>query len=502
MFKMDSVSKLGTNPIPGFSKAGQQCYEFSQYTLIRNEIQKLSRIGQSSEIDWPRISDNAIELLTYHTKDVQIASYLACSLFHQYQLEGLATGLDFLLDFIINFWEDAYPKGRLQAKIESLNWYATQSLNHLSQLKLTSEDEDFQQPIIHTLKNIESELLARAVNIDLFANLREKIESINTFVPPDMEPKEKSLFELHESKPQKESNIHLEPALLMLTQSARELMEKDPSNPYAYYLNRIAAWGGINAIPYNEEGLTLVKPPEFFNRERIKKVQNTGNLIEIVVTAEEIIPQEPFWLDLNLISLNALKKLDKKFNHIYDAVKLELIHFIHRIPGIEQLRFNDDTPFLSEPYAEQMNQLVVRKVPQSGDSEKALSAIEQKQLQEIKEAISQRDKKKHNSPHQLELLRKESISDKVKLLAYMAVCESLLTADEHAILKPYTAFIVELIEQHQLITWEPSLALEALILAYRCMKILKNNNPPQDLEHVFSLITKMDVNVAMELAHT
>ncbi|CAM2849775.1 Uncharacterized protein conserved in bacteria [Legionella steigerwaltii] len=502
MFRIDSINKLGTDPIPGFNKAGQQCYEFSQYALIRNEIQKLSRIGQSADVDWQHISNNAVELLTYHTKDVQIASYLAYSLFHQYQFKGLADGLKFLLDFVVNFWEDAYPQGRLQAKIESLNWYATQSLNHLSQIKLTHDDEEYQQQITYTLKKLESELLARAVNIDLFANLREKIESANTFVPPVMEPKEKSFIELHESKQQKTANIHLEPALLILTQSARELMEKDSTNPYAYYLNRVAAWGGINAIPYNEEGLTLVKPPEYFNRERIKKVQNIGNLTEIVATAEEIIPQEPFWLDLNLISLNALKKLDRKFNHAYEAVKLELIHFINRIPGIEQLQFNDNTPFLSENYAEQMNLLMAKKIPHSGDSEKTLSAIEQKQLQEIKEVIAQSDKKKQTTHlHQLELLHKDSISDKVKLFAYMALCESLLAANELTILKPYTAFIVELIEQHQLITWEPSLALEALTLTYRCMKFLKNNSSPQELDHVFSLITKMDIKVAMELSN-
>ncbi|MBN9228890.1 MULTISPECIES: TssA family type VI secretion system protein [Legionella] len=502
MFRADSIHTLGTNPIPGFSKAGQQCYDFAQYTLIRNEIQKLSRIGQSSDVDWPRISDNAIELLTYHTKDVQIATYLAYSLFHQYQFKGLAAGLAFLVDFVVNFWEDAYPQGRLQAKIESLNWCATQSLSHLSQMKLTLDDEEFQQQIIHTLKKLESELLARAVNIDLFANLREKIESANTFAPQVIEHKEQPFIELHESKQQKASNIHLEPALLILTQSARELMEKDSSNPYAYYLNRVAAWGGINAIPYNEEGLTFVKPPEYFNLERIKKVQSTGNLSDIVATAEDIIPQEPFWLDLNLISLNALNKLDKKFNQAYEAVKLELIHFINRIPGIEQLKFSNNTPFISENYVEQINQLMAKKIPLGMDSEKTLSVIEQKQLHEIKEVIAQLDKKKTPTHiHQLELLRKDAISDKVKLFAYMTVCESLLAANEYAILKPYTAFIVELIEQHQLVTWEPSLALDALILTYRCMKFLKNNSSAQELEHVFSLITKMDIKVAMELAH-
>ncbi|MCW8416761.1 TssA family type VI secretion system protein [Fluoribacter dumoffii] len=500
MFRIDSISKLGTQPIPGSNRVGQQCYEFSQYTQIRNEIQKLARIGQSSNVDWIGIIDNSIELLTYHTKDLQIAAYLAFSLFHQYQFKGLAAGLNFLFNFIINFWEEAYPQGRLHAKIEALNWYASCSLNHLSRINLDKEDEEFQQEIIYLLKNFESELLTRAINCHLFANLREKIELLNTFAPI-IEQKEESVIEFREFSHQKESNIHLEPALLTLTQFARELMEKDPSNPYAYYLNRIAAWAGINALPYNEEGQTLVKPPEYFNRERIRKVLNLGNLSEIIITVEEIIPQEPFWLDLNFISLNSLKKLDGKFNQAYEATKLELRHFLKRIPGVELLKFNDGTSFLSEDYLEQVQSLTAKKIAFTSVSEKKLSAIEQKQLQQIKEAMAQFDKKKQNMNfHQLELIHKESISNKIKLLVYMSVCESLIAENETALLKPYTDFIVELVEYHQLVTWEPSLALEALIVAFRCMKFLKNRSSTQEMDRVFSLITKMDMNAARELA--
>ncbi|PWY56726.1 ImpA domain-containing protein [Legionella qingyii] len=500
MFKIDSITNLGTQPIPGLNRAGQECYEFSQYTLIRNEVQKLSRVGQSSDVHWLSIIDNSIELLTYYTKDIQIASYLAYGLFHQYQFRGLAAGLNFLLDFIVHFWEEAYPQGRLKAKIEALNWYATQSLNHLKQIKLVSEDEDFLQPSISTLKNLERELLTRNVNIDLFSNLQKKIESTEVIALPTA-AQEQTIIEMQSSNRQNESSVSLEPAFLLCTQFARELMEKDRSNPYAYYLNRVASWSGITGIPFNDDGLTLVKPPEYFNQERIKKVQDTGNWAEIVATAEEMLPQEPFWLDLNLISLNALQKLDGKFNPAYETTKRELVHFINRIPGIEKLRFSDKTPFLSEHYVAQLNLFTVKKSSQSTDSEKTLSAIEQNQLQAIKEVIAHLNTQKADmSRQQIELLHKDSISNKVKLLSYMAMCESLLDANEQSILKPYLTFILELINKHHLIAWEPGLALDALILTYRCMKFLKNSFSTQEMDHVFSLITKLDLNAARELA--
>ncbi len=500
MFKIDSINKLGTQPIPGLNKAGQECYEFSQYALIRNEVQKLSRVGQSSDVHWLSIIDNSIELLTYYTKDIQIASYLAYGLFNQYQFRGLAAGLNFLLDFIVHFWEEAYPQGRLKAKIEALNWYATQSLNHLKQIKLGAEDEEFVQPSSSTLKNLERELLTRGVNIELFSNLQKKIESTEVIVLPTAS-QEQPIIEMQSSNQQNEASVNLEPAFLLCTRFARELIEKDRANPYAYYLNRVAAWGGIARIPFNDDGLTLVKPPEYFNQERIKRVQDTKNWAEIVATTEEILPQEPFWLDLNLISLNALQKLDGAFNPAYETIKCELVHFINRIPGIEKLKFSDKTPFLSEDYVPQLNLFIAKKNSQSIDSEKTLSAIEQNQLQEIKEVIAQLNTKKPNiSPLQIELLHKDAISNKVKLLSYIAMCESLLDANEQSILKPYLTFILELIDQHQLIAWEPGLALDALTLTYRSMKFLKNSFSTQEMDHVFSLITKLDPNTARELA--
>ncbi|WP_454784527.1 TssA family type VI secretion system protein [Legionella sp. WA2024007413] len=501
MFNIDSINKLGTQPIPGTNKAGEQCYEFTQYALIRNEVQKLSRIGQSSDVHWLSIIDNSIELLTYYTKDIQIAAYLAYGLFHQYQFKGLAAGLNFLLDFIVNFWEDAYPQGRMKAKIETLNWYATQSLNHLKQVKLSTDDEDLLHPIINTLKNLERELLTRGVHIDLFSSLQKKIEATEV-ITVHTPVQDKSSTELPSSNLQNQSSVNLEPALILCTQFARELMEKDRANPYAYYLNRVAAWGGITGIPVNDNGVTLVKAPEYFNQERIKKVQDTGDWAEIVATAEEIIPQEPFWLDLNLISLNALQKLDGVFNAAYETAKQELAHFIQRISGIEKLRFNDKTPFVSDHYVGQLSQIIAKKSAQISNSEKNLSAIEQNQLREIKEVIAQFNTKKPDiSRQQLELLHKESISNKVKLFSYMALCESLLEANEQSILKPYLRLILEIIEQHHLTTWEPGLALEALILTYRSMKFLKNSFSTQEMDHVFYLITKLDLSAATELAH-
>ncbi|MCL9684922.1 TssA family type VI secretion system protein [Legionella maioricensis] len=502
MSKLDAISALGAKPLSGSNQAGQECYELPEYIALHTEIQKLSRVGQSSSVNWTTIIENSVTLLTNHTKDIQIASYLSYSLFRQYRFQGLAVGLKFLVDFIRNFWDVAYPQGREKVKIEFLNWYAAQSINYLMQIQLIKEDGEFQKSILNSIKKLENELLAHGANIDFFSSLRKKIELIEAFsnLPEPEKTEEKQSAKLNETTqyPSKESKINLESALLILTQSARELMGKEPSNAYSYYLNRIAAWSGIEEAPLSEDGVTLVKSPEYFNHERIKKAQEAGYPTELAAIAEEMIPQEPFWLDLHFISLNALRKLDGSFNPVIEMIKREFVNFLARFPSIEQLKFSDGVPFLSEQYKEQFATFSKEKLPNLASHITALSAIEQKQLKQMKEVLT--EKNQRGDLASLELLNKNSISGKVKLLSYMAICDSLLNRNEQVVLKPNLTFIIELVERHQLITWEPSLALEALILVYRCMKFLKNNIPPHQMEHVFSLITQIDMKTAIELS--
>jgi tRNA A37 N6-isopentenylltransferase MiaA len=71
----------------------------------------------------------------------------------------------------------------------------------------------------------------------------------------------------------------------------------------------------------------------------------------------------------------------------------------------------------------------------------------------------------------------------------------------YTILKPNLFFALELIERHQLFTWEPILSLDALSLIYRGMKLIKNKISDEQLEHVINLIARIDTKMAIELTN-
>jgi type VI secretion system protein ImpA len=59
--------------------------------------------------DWPKIRDEAIELLT-HTHDLRVAMFFIRAMLHTAELKGLKTGLELLCGLIEQYWESLYPR--------------------------------------------------------------------------------------------------------------------------------------------------------------------------------------------------------------------------------------------------------------------------------------------------------------------------------------------------------------------------------------------------------
>lgn len=503
MVNLDDISTLGAKILAEDNPVGHQAYELAEYITLRDEIQKLSRIGQSSSLDWNSVIEKAVFLLSQHSKDLQVACYLAYGLFRQYHFHGLASGLKILADILANYWDKVYPQERERAKIEALNWVALQSTSYLGKIQLVVGEEKFQESIANSLDVIEQVLRSHDLENIYFSALKNKLEFLDWNASFAVEQAEKINPEQHTQVPSEatqESRVNIEQSLIVLAKSARELMLDNPVNPQAYYLNRIAAWGGIAEIPIYQDNVTLLKPVEYFNQQRIKAILETGTPLEILIIAEEIIPQEPLWLDLHFISLEALRKLDTPSLVAQRVITGELLSICRRFPSLEHMKFSDEMPLLSEQFLGQFHSLEINKKDHIEKNIQNLSAIESRQIAEIKEsALESKTINSQLSVTQLELLSKNSITDKVRLYAYMAICESLLHQPQPQRLKPYLSFIVELIEQHQLMTWEPTLTLEALVFVYRAGKALNGPVAKLLMERVFVLITKIDSNIAKDL---
>lgn len=216
---------------------------------------------------------------------------------------------------------------------------------------------------------------------------------------------------------------------------------------------------------------------------------------------EEIIPDEPFWLDLQILSLDMLKKLGERYEEAFAVVKREFIQFLQRFPGIEKLKFNNNSAFLSDWAQDQLNELRTTSSMSFTDRMSHLSLAEQQQIDEIK-SLSKAFSRKNIELEivQLEQINKQAVSERVRLTAYMAICEELLKAGNRTIIRPYLLFILEIIDKHQLGTWDSVLTLDALSLVYRGMKSIRNKISDDLFEQVIHRVARIDSKMVLELS--
>ncbi|MCE3045911.1 TssA family type VI secretion system protein [Legionella sp. 16cNR16C] len=504
MLELDQIAGLVAKPITDSEPAGANCQDDDKYISLRNEMQKLSRAGQSSGIEWNTVSNNSLFLLIEKSKDFQVACYLAYALFHQYQYPGLKVGANVLTNMLERYWDSSHPQDRPRVKVNFLNWYASQCFNYIQYIKPVDNVKDIQQSVKYFNK-IRDFLSERELEFESFNNL---IATLNEYlrqldfkmVEPQKEEKPVKLEDSVKTIQQDES-LPLEQGFLTLTRGARDLMKADLTLPYPYYLNRLAAWGSIAVLPDVEDGVTSISPPDFFSVKRINTIQDGNDPLEVLRLVEEIIPDEPFWLDLQILSLDMLKKLGERYEEAFAVVKREFIQFLQRFPGIEKLKFNNNSAFLSDWAQDQLNELRTTSSMSFTDRMSHLSSAEQQQIDDIKTLCKAFSRKNIELEIvQLEQINKQAVSERVRLTAYMAICEELLKAGNRTIIRPYLLFILEIIDKHQLGTWDSVLTLDALSLVYRGMKTIRNKISDDLFEQVIDRVARIDSKMVLELS--
>lgn len=115
-----TLSALGTVPIPGDAPAGQPARYEPEYEGMQAEIDKLRGLDGAVP-DWSLVVGNASLLLATKAKDVLIASYLCAALRETRGWSGFADGLNVIKGLFTTFWEGLQPT-RLRVRKAAIDW--------------------------------------------------------------------------------------------------------------------------------------------------------------------------------------------------------------------------------------------------------------------------------------------------------------------------------------------------------------------------------------------
>lgn len=336
-------------PISAAAPVGEDPGYDDDFQCMREEVNKLSGA------DVERVGQLAETLLTERCKDLRVATYYLWSRLQRDGEAGLADGLTLLAALLERFAGQLLP-ARPNSRRMALEWLASGKV--LDSLSLFPEvvkaetqrtvaalawleqlfaawPED-QRPTLTPLYGALSMRLAQSGGVDALVpqNIAAHAETLAPTAGPGLSTIKSGRDLLDAGK-----------------QLAGYLRDQPQGWLAAHRLLTSLRWDTVHQLPPQEaNGNTRLVPPRTEYRAQLKRLYLQQSWAELLDQAERMFAEgvNHFWLDLQWCLCQALGRLGVPHEAWADILKRDLGMFLERLPGLEQLRWNDGTPFADE----------------------------------------------------------------------------------------------------------------------------------------------------------
>lgn len=322
------------------------------YLKIREEVNQLS--GVDTELIC-KLSEN---ILTNVSKDLRVVTFYIWARLHQEGELGFAQGLELLAAMMHTFKLKLHPQ-RTRSRKTALEWLSSDRI--LNSLSLYPEvDIELTQRITLALSYIIKECEAHEETFQ--PHLSELYKALDTRLAQSggvksMIPQNTAQSDMQSTRnmPTQES-ITLSPVV-----SGRDLL--DQAKYLAKYLNEqsqgwLAArhlmtsvrWDTLTQLPQlDASGRTRLSPPKAEHKAHLKRLYLQQNWQELLELTDSLFAQgiHHLWLDLQWYTWQARQQLDPNTIQA-DIICADLKALLTRLPELENLCFNDGTPFADE----------------------------------------------------------------------------------------------------------------------------------------------------------
>lgn len=505
-------TELGKQAIAGGSAVGSELRDDPAFDKLESELSKLASPVHSASIDWKLIIELSSILLSQKGKDLLVACYLVGALFETKRLEGLADGLGVVADMLETYWETLFPTlKRMRGRRNALQWL-------IDRIQQRSLDAEWTDPAAQKQALLDL-LLSNLSRID--AVLREKdddapsVRSIQNFVKsiPAIAPASQVNTESTNSVPAEKSGLSgdigklesssdveraLEHHFLGLGRAAEWLLANDSTSATAFRLSRIAAWSSVESLPPAQDGQTKIPPPISQLVDALERLETTQSDVEVVQFVQTQINNYPFWLDLNLAAVNALTRLGDKFNTARKEVCRETKSFTGRLQGIELLTFAGGMPFCNSSTTRWLSTLagpiggdaITERAKSTKSADAVAIAISNAKAMAAKDDLL-------GAANCLQQQLQQTTSARDQLLLRIQLCELMLQYRPNASLLPFVKPMLDIVQKHELSTWDPEISLDAFKVAYNVFSQDEQNRSAADA--VLEKMIALDAGIAVKI---
>ncbi|MCR4666735.1 MAG: type VI secretion system protein TssA [Desulfovibrio sp.] len=406
------VAQLGRTPIPGENPSGIDAKYEAEYASVTEEIGKLGSATQGGTINWNNVAQHGQCILETKSKDLQIAAYVAIAWQEIDGLSGFANALELYQGLFDTFWESAFPPlAKMRRRVNAFDWWherAYQGLEKILDAPAAREFIEKTQNALSALDERAGELMPDALPLRDLADLLRRIP----FLAEDQPSAVKTEPEGSEDPAvPKESGQSQQPAAAepeqaeknanagtpenangtsskssgttgssASTDSGRSDSPEDlasalkefsrtgvhyallahhasPEDPLPWQILRLSLWGKVYSLPPNQNGETHIPPPDADRLAGLRRLLEGGKYHEVILAGEDFFPSSIFSFDVQCIVDTALGELGEAFASARASLREELLRFLSRLPGIEQLRFDGGMPFADEATSDWLESL-------------------------------------------------------------------------------------------------------------------------------------------------
>jgi type VI secretion system protein VasJ len=547
----DHVREL-LDPISEDAPTGSESSTDEEYFRLEMEMGKPSP-------NYKEAIDLATSILQGKSKDLRVASWLCFAWYRYDKIPGLKNGLLLLLELLGAFKDKLYPenpdyrvkafkilnssrlvkmleKEPLDEAVAPTMFETNLILDQLQALSAKQYSEN--APDFKALSKIISSQAETAQK--MFEETTKEPEKIEEEREEDAPPKkddvktpskeEKPLPEPPKptkappaeakaaaSESQSFSDSEARSTIKKVLSSTMKLENADERKYQAHLfgISRSLIWSNL-VIPPHTDSVTELDSPDSEIKTTLDTWYTNQEWQKLIPAVELNLLNEdsPFkyWLTAQRYVAEALANSGGPAIKAAEEVRFQLVKLIHRLPKLENLRFNDNMPFADDQTLDWLNEKV-KTIDEGGQNpEMTLPPILGEDYdpinKEYEEACATLSTKFEENLVKMEKGIAADTRRKGKFLRTLNLANLCVQAKEYDLARIHLANLLEKIEDYQLAEWEPALCTSVWESAYLVnLKFLSKEKDAQkrdflikQQEELFAKIGNTNGLLALELA--
>lgn len=357
-------------PLADGDGAGKDPAYDDDFQLMREEINKLS----GTEPD--RLCELAEKLLCHTARDVRVVTWYILARLQREGEAGLCEGLQLLAAMLARYGERCYPR-RPNARKSALEWLnSTKMQDTLSLWPEATREQTAQTAAVLCLLDT---LLESWPESD-----RPALDGLSRA----LETRLAGTGGLDGFTPQSTGNTETSPASAVRTSAPNGMVKSEgefvsqakvlsgwlagqPDGWLASHrLMKAVRWDTVGQLPaLDASGRTRLSPPKPEQRAQLKRLYLQQSWVELVELAGSLFCDggNRFWLDLQWYLWQGLTRAGQPWDGWATYIISDLKLLLARLPGLEQLAWNDGTSFADDVTLSWIAEKVNNEMPGFGD---------------------------------------------------------------------------------------------------------------------------------------